>query len=722
MPSQERMLEAPETATPVTELTGRVAGPAAPDPSRYREFARPETGRLLRALGLDVTYLRAEGDRMVYEHRGERREVTDLMGGYGANLFGHHHPALVAALRQALDDRAPVQAQASCRAWAGELAAALSRRIGESTGRDYVVTFANTGAEAIEAGLKHAELERYAQAESAARRYRRRMNVLMADAGADQAAFIREVGRELGIEAPEDAREALLAIARANDEARRQPPVYFALERAFHGKTTGASQLTYHPAYREPFGRVGVKCEFLPAGEPEAWRRAIARATSRTWEVACRDGRLELAEKPWVNVSAILVEPIQGEGGIHPLSPEDAAAIRALADAHGIPVIVDEIQTGLGRTGAFLASSACGLVGDYYAFAKSLGGGLTKTAALALDQGRYQADFGLVHTSTFAEDDLSSRVALRALALLDEEDVPGRCDRLGAAFFEKVGAVVAKHPLVLEPLRGRGLMLGLAFKPQTESASNAIRMLSDHGYLGYAIAGYMLHEEGFRVAPTLSASVIRLEPSAFLDPLEIDRFCLALDRLSTILERGNAYRLCRYVVGLADPVDPSPVRDYRDHAPRTRREKPACEKRVAFVGHFIQAKDALLWDPSLAELPEGAIESFQLATHRIFGPTIYDQIHVKSAIGETVHLSMIGVHLTSKAIEQAMRDRDTDWIVELVEEAVAKAREAGCQVVGLGGYTSIVTDNGRRIGEGGVAITTGNSLTVAMGLEALTTG
>jgi acetylornithine/succinyldiaminopimelate/putrescine aminotransferase/predicted amino acid dehydrogenase len=517
--------------------------------------------------------------------------------------------------------------------------------------------------------------------------------------------------------------EALALIAQANETATRQEPTFFALERAFHGKTASAVQLTYNAEVRRPFSRIGVRCEFLPADEPAAWERALARASSRSWEVSNENGRLHLREKRWVNVSAILIEPIQGEGGVHVLSPETAAHIRALANDHGIPLIIDEIQTGLGRTGTFLASETLGIRGDYYAFAKGLGGGLTKVGALAIDTSRYCADFGVLHTSTFSEDDLSSRVGVAALALLEKENIPSRCAEVGHYFLKQLQALVTAHPTVFKEARGRGLMLGLELCSQAHNVSNVIRMLSEHGYLGYVVAGYLLHEDGFRVGPTLSSTAtIRLEPSAFL-PLEaIDRFIQALMRLATVLERGNAYRLTRYVVGLAESADPNPIQDFRAPARPLRREAARTEKRVAFIGHFITAQDAILWDPSLGLLPPGKLESYQLATYRIFGPTIYDQLHVTSALGETVHLSFIGINVTSKSIEAAMRIRDTDWIVRLVEEGVAKARTAGCQVVGLGGFTSIVTDNGRKIGERGVTLTTGNALTVGMGLAALKRG
>lgn len=702
-------------------VEARVAAAGRPDPALYEAFARPELGRRLRALGLDVAYDRAEGDWLEYEdRRGTRRRVLDLLGGYGTGLFGHHHPALVAALRAGLDDLTPVMAQASVRGWSGELAAALARKLAAEAGGEWVITLVNTGAEAVEAALKHAELARAEDADEADRRFRRRMGALAAEAGPDQAAFLREASRELGVACP-DVPAALAAVAAANEAARARPPVYFALERAFHGKTTGAVQVTANEAYRRPFARVGPRCEFLPADDPAAWERAVARATGRTWEVRREGDRLVLAERPWVNVSAILVEPVQGEGGIHALTTEQAAMIRAVADAHDVPVIVDEIQCGLGRAGTFLAATGCGLRGDYLVFAKALGGGLVKVGALAVEKGRYRPDFGLLHTSTFAEDDLSSRVALRALRLVDEADVPGRARRLGDRLLGRLAELAARWPEVLEGPRGRGLMLGLAFKPQDANPSNVIRMLSDQGLLGYALAAYLLHEDGIRVAPTLSSPLtLRIEPSAFVAEAELDRFVDALDRLCGVIARADAYRLTRHQVGLAGlPGEPG---DFRAATTHLRREPARSAKRVAFVGHFIGARDAMLWDPSLGQLPADAVASYQLAAHHVLGPTIYDRVHVTSAIGEEVHLSFIGLNLTSKAIEQAMRARDTGWILDQIDGAVAIAREAGCQVVGLGGFTSIVSDNGRRLSEGGVAVTTGNSLTVGMGLAALRRG
>ncbi|MBI4508300.1 MAG: aminotransferase class III-fold pyridoxal phosphate-dependent enzyme, partial [Deltaproteobacteria bacterium] len=133
------------------------------DEDRLREafgrYFKPRLLSQLHAIGIDKIYHRGAGDSLfLRDEEGRETCVLDLLGGFGANLFGHNHPELVDRLRELLDAGRPFNAQASMRASAAELAERLSERIGRSTGREYVVTFANSGAEAVEAAVKHAEL------------------------------------------------------------------------------------------------------------------------------------------------------------------------------------------------------------------------------------------------------------------------------------------------------------------------------------------------------------------------------------------------------------------------------------------------------------------------------------------------------------------------------------------------------------------------------------
>ncbi|HEY6560131.1 MAG TPA: aminotransferase class III-fold pyridoxal phosphate-dependent enzyme [Polyangiaceae bacterium] len=121
----------------------------------FGRYARPRVAELLAAIGLDVVYHRGAGDYLYYrDEQGRDVRVLDMLGGYGASLFGHNHPELVARLREALDCERPFNAQASVRGHAGVLARRLSKLVSASTGRAYVTTFASTEAEAVEAALR----------------------------------------------------------------------------------------------------------------------------------------------------------------------------------------------------------------------------------------------------------------------------------------------------------------------------------------------------------------------------------------------------------------------------------------------------------------------------------------------------------------------------------------------------------------------------------------
>src|SRR5262249_42225610 len=134
----------------------------------FRERMKPRLMEMLSAIRLDVVYHRGEGDYLYYHDTNSQEiAVLDLLGGFGASLFGHNHPDLVAAARSVLDEKRPFNAQASARARAGLLAQRLSDMVGRVTGRSYVATFANSGAEAVEAALKHAEFEAWDRKQAA---------------------------------------------------------------------------------------------------------------------------------------------------------------------------------------------------------------------------------------------------------------------------------------------------------------------------------------------------------------------------------------------------------------------------------------------------------------------------------------------------------------------------------------------------------------------------
>jgi acetylornithine/N-succinyldiaminopimelate aminotransferase len=222
-----------------------------------------------------------------------------------------------------------------------------------------------------------------------------------------------------------EANEAALKLAR---KARRGGKVVV-LEGAFHGRTYGSLSATPQEAKQAPFAPL-VPGFHAVAPEPAALHAAV-------------DG----------DTAAVLLEPIQGESGVHVLSDQLLGAARAACDEHGAALIFDEIQTGMGRTGTLWAYQHSGVVPDAMTVAKALGGGVPIGALIT---GARLADVFEPgdHGSTFAGGPLVASAALRALELTDDQALLGRVQELGA----ELGESLATLPHVLE-VRGRGLML-----------------------------------------------------------------------------------------------------------------------------------------------------------------------------------------------------------------------------------------------------------------------
>ncbi|MEV6204705.1 aminotransferase class III-fold pyridoxal phosphate-dependent enzyme [Streptomyces sp. NPDC051771] len=516
------------------------------------ELAEPYILGFLSSVGLDVAYKRASGNTLYYEGPdGREVEVFDAAGGYGSLFFGHNNPEIVAHAKELLDWGTPVLAQFSrhpdADAVAGQLNRVLQRELG--TDEPYFAIFGNSGAEAIEAAVKHAELDRVMRVGELTESVAAQLAEARAAVLTGEAVVAAEAFRDLGVEAAAGATgfEALAAEAeRRNAEAAGRAPVFLTLEGSFHGKLVGSVQLTHNPGYRTPFTALAAQARFVPREDAEALRRTLAEERTVLHGLAVRGGQVVVVEHAFPSVAALLLEPIQGEGGIVPLSEAFVAEIQRECAAAGVPIVVDEIQSGVGRTGRMLASSAIGLHADYYVLAKSLGGGLAKTSVMLTRQSRYRHEFELVHSSTFAKDGFSTRIALKVLQMLEADG--GRAYRLaeerGARLAEALGKVRADFPDVVKDVRGRGLMQGLEFHEQSGSASEVIAEGARSGLLGYHLAGFLLREHRVRTFPTASAgNTLRFAPSVLVTDAEIDQLEAGLRAVAEVLRDADEARL-----------------------------------------------------------------------------------------------------------------------------------------------------------------------------------
>jgi acetylornithine/N-succinyldiaminopimelate aminotransferase len=238
-----------------------------------------------------------------------------------------------------------------------------------------------------------------------------------------------------------EANEAMLKLGRRHFYAAGQKARVriISFHNSFHGRTLGALAMTGTPKYREGFGEM-PGFTHVSYGDLDAVKAALGD-----------------------DVAAINVEPIQGEGGVLPAPAGFLKGLRALCDASGALLLLDEVQTGIGRTGRFLASEGSGANPDVLALAKGVGGGFPVGVMLTREKFAGALPSG-THGTTFGGNALGSAAVLSVLAILDEEKILDGVRAKG----EKLGAmlrdVVRELPQVCETARGEGLLWGLVLK------------------------------------------------------------------------------------------------------------------------------------------------------------------------------------------------------------------------------------------------------------------
>lgn len=261
-----------------------------------------------------------------------------------------------------------------------------------------------------------------------------------------------------------EANEAAFKLAR-----RTGRPQIVAADKAFHGRTMGALAMTGQPAKREPFEPMPAGVDFVPYGDRDALTAAVSAETA-----------------------ALILEPMLGEAGVVVPPADYLAHARRLTAEHGALLILDEVQTGIGRTGTFFAHQAAGIVPDVMTLAKGLGGGLPIGACIATGPAAELFTAGQ-HGTTFGGNPVSAAAALAVLAEIDNGDIVEHVAAVGksiATGIEELG-----HPLVSH-VRGAGLLLGVVLtEPVSAKVEAAAR---DKGYLINAPAPDVL-----RLAPPL---------------------------------------------------------------------------------------------------------------------------------------------------------------------------------------------------------------------------
>ena len=689
----------------------------------YFHFTKPALKNQLGLLGLDVVYNKGLLDHLYYTDRsGKEVEILDLVGGFGACLLGHNHPDIIAALLDNIKHHRPNLVQGSVRAESGLLGKRLSKRLSSISGKSYVCIFGNSGADAVDTAMKHSELERIKKIDKLKKNLNRKFSdikkilhdkhyIVAPDVFHHTNLFRGEI-------IPDSLEECLHMIERHNLNVFSRSPVYIALRGAFHGKSVGSLSLTYNVDYRRPFSGLLQKSHFTDSLDKKEIETTFKKSLQHYYAVKWTENAgLEIEQKYISNIAAFFVEPIQGEGGIIQIGKNFLKECRRVCDEYGIPMIFDEIQSGIGRTGKFFASEYAGVVGDVYLLSKSLGGGIAKISAVLVDRDRYQNEFSLLHASTFAEDAISSAVGNRVLDVLERDHILKMAKEKGSYLKRGLTQLIEKYPGVIDTVRGKGLMMGVVLASQENSDSLIISEIDKAGWLGYFASGYLFHRHNLRVFPTLSAPcVLRLEPSAYISYGDLDKVFDAFEQLCEVLSKKRALELLRFVTdvgGISKHHKKPKSRDIKIHG----NEKSI--PKVGFLVHYVHENQLKAVDPSFDVASPMRQDRFIRNMMSFAKPMHVGSTDITSGSGKKINFNIILVPVTSRHMVEFLKKPCSSPALDMVEDAVRAAYEMGCEVVGLGQYTSIISNNGLSIRNPGLTITTGNSNTVAIAVRAI---
>lgn len=261
---------------------------------------------------------------------------------------------------------------------------------------------------------------------------------------------------------------------------------------SYHGKTLGGLSVSGRARYQEPFQPLIPGARTVPFGDTGALDEALDET-----------------------VAAFLIEPVQGEGGIHVASPEYLRAVRELCTERGVLLIADEVQSGLCRTGRWFAVDHAEVVPDIMTLAKALGGGVMPIGATVMTPEVAKAYQGrpLLHTSTFGGSPLACRAALAALEVMEEERLAEKAATSGDYLMAGLRALAGEFPDLVAEVRGQGLMVGMEFTEDKFGGSVIFEMVKRQ-----VIAVYTLNQP----------RVVRFEPALNVETEEIESALSAL--------------------------------------------------------------------------------------------------------------------------------------------------------------------------------------------------
>jgi acetylornithine/N-succinyldiaminopimelate aminotransferase len=303
-----------------------------------------------------------------------------------------------------------------------------------------------------------------------------------------------------------EANEAAIKLARKHGHQVRgiERPLILTAQASFHGRTLAAVSATGQPKYHQGFEPMVEGFHFFPYNDTAAFEALLSRSE---------------ADGP--RVAAVMLEPLQGEGGVNPGDPAFFQRVRQLCDQHSILLIFDEVQIGMGRSGCLWGYEKLGVEPDAFTTAKGLGGGFP-IGALAVKQAFDHFRPG-DHASTFGGNPLACRAALTVAQELERRLLVPHVQRMGELLQQLLAELVSRHPQLLEGVRGWGLLQGLVLRPEAPTAPQIVQSAIEVGLL---------------VVPA-GPRVVRLVPPLVIQPRQLRQAVALLEQALLAISAGT---------------------------------------------------------------------------------------------------------------------------------------------------------------------------------------
>lgn len=707
----------------------------------FQYYARPLTAKLLQTMELNKNFYHGEGDYLFYEKDNKIHRVLDLTGGYGANILGHRHPRILARLEAWKESGAPSLTQGSSRKEAGKLAKRLSDSMLSETGEGpWITTLSNSGTEAVEAAYKHCLLyfkQKLTQLSQEIEKEINQAHIILnrMDDSFKQRQIIN-LRKSLMEKIPSlkmkeerksfylhqlanvhSLEELVSLIREVNRLQLSEHPLFLALEKSYHGKTMGALSLTYNQSFRNSF--------FLDEENNKKTIFISQYLGSQELEDLINDKKLDLiliaqssnnigiAKHSFSLICGSFVEPIQGEAGIVPVEASFLTLLKKYSLQEDFLLVFDEIQSGMYRTGTLSAGTHSHVTADVYTFSKSLGGGVAKIAATVINSRKYIEEFGFLHTSTFAEDDFSSGIALEVLDILQGEDSPLDSGLRTADYLQaRLEDLKSQYPEIIRCFRGKGMMLALEFHNVFSEMGFEFKGICDSRMQGYMMASALLNLENLRMSPSLSNNLtLRIQPSIYFSIIQVEELISGLQNLCQALRTKNiSYFLSCIYPGEVIAEKRTP--DLKTE--RTDKSRPL----AVFLCHLIDENHIKKVSKAVRNVQTDHLLKKLSLTKDVSDFEVYHVQTIKDNSGAEMDVMMLGVPVTSSELKKTFTSNQKHKVIEKVQRAVDLAKELGASTVGLGQFTSIVSGNGMYLNPRGMNLTTGNAFTIALTIEA----